>query len=66
MMTESDRYDISLRKRSFIKTDIAEPPPDFYKVSASEWKKSLLLISRVPPDFYKVSARRVQHQFEKT
>lgn len=34
MMTESDWGDISLGKRSFIKTDIAEPLPDFYKVSA--------------------------------
>lgn len=34
MMTEPDWGDISFGKRSFIKTDIAEPPPDFYKVSA--------------------------------
>ncbi|MDN0021706.1 hypothetical protein [Leyella lascolaii] len=34
MMTEPDWGDISLGKRSFIKTDIAEPPPEFYKVSA--------------------------------
>ena len=54
-MTESGWGDISLGKRSFTITDTAEPLPDFYKVSASEWKKSLLLISRVPPDFYKVS-----------
>lgn len=59
VITESDGCDICLEKLSFIMTDTAEPPPDFYKVSASEWKKSLLLISRVPPDFYKVSARRV-------
>ena len=33
-MTEPDWGDISLGKLRFTITDIAEPPPDFYKVSA--------------------------------
>lgn len=41
-MTESDRCDISLGKRSFIKTDIAEPPPEFYKVSESPTYRQMI------------------------
>lgn len=42
MMTESDWGDISLGKRSFIKTDIAEPPPEFYKVSESPTYRQMI------------------------
>lgn len=42
MMTEPDWGDISLGKRSFIKTDIAEPLPEFYKVSESPTYRQMI------------------------
>ena len=41
-MTESDRCDISLGKLRFTITDIAEPPPEFYKVSESPTYRQMI------------------------
>ena len=41
------------RERSFIRLDTAEPKLIFYKDSANEWQKNLLLFVRVQLIFYK-------------
>ena len=54
------------RERSFIRLDTAEPKLIFYKDSANEWQKNLLLFVRVQLILYKDNARRVQWQSGKT
>ena len=54
------------RERSFIRLDTAEPKLIFYKDSANEWQKNLLLFVRVQLILYKDNARRVQWQDEGT